>query len=89
MKEISKEGLAEYSLSAISNIVNTGVIETLLITDNLIFKLRDEGKFEKLEKIMKTVDKLKAKLHIISSEHDGGRQLDGLGGIGALLRYKL
>lgn len=89
LNEISKEGLAEYSLNAISKIVDTGAIDTLLVTDNLIFKLRDENKFDKLEKIMKTADKLKAKLHIISSEHEGGKKLDGLGGIGAILRYKI
>ena len=26
---------------------------------------------------------------IISSEHEGGHKLDGLGGIAAILRYKL
>jgi len=32
---------------------------------------------------------MKGKITVISSEHDGGQKLAGLGGIGALLRYKL
>ena len=37
---------------------------------------------------MRTVESMQGKVHIISSEHDGGKKLDGLGGLGALLRYK-
>jgi len=39
--------------------------------------------------MMKIVDQTKGEIHIISSEYEGGRKLDGLGGIGAILRYKL
>ncbi len=38
---------------------------------------------------MRTIDSMKGQVHIISSEHEGGKKLDGLGGLGALLRYKL
>jgi len=61
----------------------------LLITDNLILKLRAEEQFEKVDVIMRTVDKQKGVITVISGEHMGGKKLDGLGGIAALLRYKL
>ena len=38
---------------------------------------------------MKIVDKTKGEIEIISSEHEGGKKLDGLGGIAAILRFKL
>jgi len=36
---------------------------------------------------MNTTENLGGKVMVISSEHDGGKQLQGLGGIAALLRY--
>jgi len=38
---------------------------------------------------MKQVDHAKGKVWIVSTEHEGGKRLEGLGGIGAILRYKM
>jgi protein pelota len=38
---------------------------------------------------MKLTEQNKGSINIISSEHDGGKRLNGLGGIGAVLRYKV
>ena len=38
---------------------------------------------------MKRVEQTQGKVSIISSNHDSGQKLDGLGGIGALLRYQI
>jgi stalled ribosome rescue protein Dom34 len=35
------------------------------------------------------IGRCKGEIHIISSEFDAGKKLDGLGGIGAILRYKM
>ena len=51
--------------------------------------MRDEGKFEELDSIMKITDANKADIHIINSKNDAGKKLDGLGGIAAILRYRL
>ena len=37
---------------------------------------------------MREADSTQADVYIVSSEHDGGKTLDGLGGIAALLRYR-
>ena len=89
LTEISKDNLAAYGLKETEAAANAGAITTLLITDKLIIKSREQEKFERLDQIMKLVDSLKAEIKIISSGHDGGKKLDGLGGIGAILRYKL
>ena len=55
----------------------------------LIQKLRGEDKFPPLDALMRAVDSYNGVVVIVSGEHEGGRKLDGLGGVAALLRYKL
>ncbi|MCK5281988.1 MAG: mRNA surveillance protein pelota [Nanoarchaeota archaeon] len=89
MKGISDNGKAAYGMIETENAANSGAIEILLVSESLIQKLRAKNKFSKIDNIMKIVDSMNAKVHIISSKHEGGTKLDGLGGIGAILRYKL
>ncbi len=89
LTEISKANLAVYGFKNTENAVQAGAVETLLITDKLIKKTREKNSFDKLEALMKSVEKMKGKVVLISSTHSAGKKLDGLGGIAALLRYKL
>lgn len=89
LKEISKQGLAAYGMDEVEQAVVAGAVKDLLVTDALIMQLREEDKFDRLNDMMKQADKNKAKIHIISVEHSGGKKLEGLGGIAALLRFKL
>lgn len=89
LKEISKQGLAAYGMDEVEQAVEAGAVKDLLVTDALIMQLREEDKFDRLDDMMKQADKNKAKIHIISVEHSGGKKLEGLGGIAALLRFKL
>ncbi|HHT19302.1 MAG: mRNA surveillance protein pelota [Euryarchaeota archaeon] len=59
-----------------------GAIENLLIIDELL-RERD------VEKIMDMTENLGGSVMVLSSEHDGGKQLSALGGLAALLRYAL
>ena len=87
--EISKNNLGAYGMKEVTEAVNAGAVKTLLVTDGLIHKLRDQEKYDSLDKVMRTAEYVKAEVVIVSSEHDGGKRLDGLGGIGAILRYKM
>ena len=87
--EIAKNNLAVYGFKETENASVIGAVKDLLITDSFIQKSRIENFYKKVEHIMKTVDKTKGEIEIISSEHEGGKKLDGLGGIGATLRFKL
>jgi len=87
--EIAKEKLALYNIKEIKKAAEYGAIKILLVTDDLIHKLRQQNKFETLNNIMKTAEKTKAEVHIISTEHEAGKKLNGLGGIGAILRYQI
>jgi protein pelota len=89
LQEIEKKNLAAYGKKQVSEAIAAGAVRALLITDEFIRRCREEGKYEKLDEEMKHVDTLKGKIHILSTEFESGRQLSGLGGIAALLRYKL
>jgi len=69
-----------YGKKEVETASQAGAVEQLLVIDKLV---REPG----VEKIMNTTENLGGKVMVISSEHDGGKQLQGLGGIAALLRY--
>ena len=89
LEEIRKGGKAAYGIKNVSIAVNAGAVDKLLVTDGLIVRLRQEGTFSSIDALMKLVDRTKGHVVIVSSNHDGGKALDGLGGIGAILRYQL
>lgn len=86
---IAKAGNAAYGMIETRQAAEAGAVEHLLVTDKLIQRLREENRFSELDSIMKTVERTRGKVWIISTEHEGGKRLQGLGGIGAILRYKL
>lgn len=83
LEEIGRSSkLVTYGKSQVKDASNAGAVEKLLVIDKLV-RQRDT------EKIMDTVENMGGKVMIISSEHDGGKQLEALGGITALLRYSM
>ncbi|HII16233.1 MAG TPA: mRNA surveillance protein pelota [Nanoarchaeota archaeon] len=89
MKEIGKEGNAAYGLKDVKDAASAGAVATLLVTDKLIQKAKNDNNFTEIDSIMRMVDHSKGEVVIVSSGHEGGKELEGLGGIGALLRYKV
>ncbi len=86
---ISKTKPSAYGLISVEKAVQAGAVEQLLVSDKLIQTSREQGRFARIEAIMKLTEQTKGTLHIIHSQHSSGKKLDGLGGIGALLRYAL
>jgi len=83
LEEIGKtSNLVAYGKKEVKNAAETGAVRQLLILDEL---LREKD----VEKIMDMTENLGGKVMVISSEHDGGKQLKALGGMAALLRYGL
>jgi protein pelota len=89
LEEISKDGQAAYGEKQVKDAANAGAIKTLIITDNFIRDRREEERSKDIEKLMKLTEKTNGDVKIITSTHDGGQKVDGLGGIAAILRYKL
>ena len=87
--EISKRGLAAYGIKEVNLAAEMGAVKDLLITDSFITKTREKGNYDKIDNIMKITDQTKGQILIISSEHEGGKKLDGLGGIAAILRFRI
>lgn len=89
MKRLGKgEGTVTYGLDAVENAVNMGAVEKLVLADT---KLRDadEAQRLKLEALMHEVERRRAGVTVISTEHEAGAKLLSLGGIAALLRFPL
>ena len=89
LDEIAKEGLAVYGFKETKVAIDAGAVEVLLLTDKKIHDAQLKKSYDLLETLMKSTEDMKGKINIISSSNDAGKKLDGLGGIGAILRYKL
>ena len=86
---LSKNGAVAYGEMELSRAMNEGAIETLLVSAD---KIRDpEAMIEgtPVSKWIDAVSDIGAELVQCSSDHDSGEQLNNMGGIIALLRYKL
>jgi protein pelota len=84
LEGIAKYGPVEYGIEDVKNALEVGAVETLLIIDKLI-----RGKNAQVEEILIHTESLSGNVVIISSIHDAGKQLEALGGIAAILRYKI
>lgn len=82
MTEIGKNGPATYGPQEVMDAANAGAVETLLVLDS---KLREQD----MDPIIRAVESQKGTVIVVSSQHDGGTTLAALGGMGAILRYKL
>jgi protein pelota len=89
LEEIAKDGNVAYGIKDVESASEAGAVEVLLVLDELIHEYKTDNKYEQLDRIMKNVDNSKGKVMIVAANHEGGNKLKGLGGIAALLRYKL
>lgn len=83
MTAIAKDGKVAYGQKEVENAVDAGAVEKLAITDSRVY----EGKNS--EELMKKAEEAGAKVLIINSKNEAGLKLDALGGIAAILRYKI
>jgi len=78
-------GLTTYGLKEVEEAVNYGAVETLLVLDELL-----KGDLrEKAEELMDAVRYSRGEVVVVSSEHEGGEKLKALGGLAALLRFRV
>jgi protein pelota len=89
LAEIRKEGAVAYGGKEVGDAVNSGAVSKLFVSTDLIADSRQENYFHKIESIMKSADSMKGEVIVINSDNDAGKKLDGIGGIAALLRYKM
>jgi protein pelota len=89
IEHIAKDdGLATYGDDEVRKAVQYGAVEDLLITDK---KLR-EGSEEvrrRMDNLVRDTEKTRGAFHIVSTEHPAGEQLHRLGGLAAILRFRI
>ena len=89
MKRLGKgEGTVTYGLDSVENAVMMSAVEKLVVADTTL-RDADEMQRLKLEELMHQVEKRKALITVVSTEHEAGAKLLSLGGIVALLRFPL
>lgn len=87
LEEIAKSSnnsssLVAYGKKQVKLAINAGAVKKLLVLDKLV-------RSEKLENYMDMVENMSGEVLVISSEHEGGNQLESLGGMAAILRYSV
>ncbi|RQW81240.1 MAG: mRNA surveillance protein pelota [Methanothrix sp.] len=81
-REIATDGKAAYGQKEVQTAVNYGAVEHLLVLDELARRGR-------VDEIMRNVTDARGKVVIFSSEFEPGERLASLGGVAALLRFKI
>ncbi|MBI1970112.1 mRNA surveillance protein pelota [Candidatus Woesearchaeota archaeon] len=89
LTEISKGTLGVYGLQEVKRSIEHGATKCILITDMFIKEAREQKRYAPIEALLKQAEMIKAEVHLISSMHDSGKRLDGLGGIAGILRYQM
>lgn len=82
LEEIARDGPHAYGPDEVNTAVEAGAVATLLVTDALT-------RSGEAEDLMRRAEQKKGRVVVVSSRHDAGQKLEGLGGIGALLRFPL
>ena len=89
MKRLGKgEGTVTYGMDAVENAANMGAIEKLVVADTALRDAEEQQRL-KLEALMRDVEKRRANVTVVSTEHEAGSKLLALGGIAALLRFPI
>ncbi|MDR2873868.1 MAG: mRNA surveillance protein pelota [Methanobrevibacter sp.] len=81
LEEIAKSSSkVAYGKKNVESATTSGAVKTLLVLDKVV-------RSENLEKTMDLVENMGGEVTIISSQHEGGKQLESLGSIAAILRF--
>jgi protein pelota len=77
-----------YGLREVERATELGAVERIVVADTMI-RESDEEKRHIIEQIMKAVEHKGGAIMVVSSQHEAGTKLLGLGGIAALLRFPI
>ena len=86
MTEIQRDN-ACYGVSDVEEKISIGNVKKLVVSETYLKKMKEEGKYEKIDSLLKTADKMGADIKIISDE-SAVKKVDGLGGIAGVCRWK-
>jgi len=81
-EEIKKDGLVTYGYDDVKSAILNGAVNRLLITDKIV--RTKEG-----EELLKIAKQNNSEFTIINTIHEAGKKMEGIGGVAALLRFKI
>ncbi|MBR9692354.1 pelota family protein [Candidatus Woesearchaeota archaeon] len=85
LEALGRDKLA-YGEKEVAEAVNTGNAAIVLVTEHEIAKRREKGNFHKLEELLKTAEKTRGEVHVLSSD-EAMSKIDPLGGVVATKRW--
>ncbi|MFW9848079.1 MAG: mRNA surveillance protein pelota [Candidatus Thorarchaeota archaeon] len=89
IEHIAKDdGLGAYGPAEVQKAVQYGAVEDLLITDKRLREGDDDYR-RRMDQLIRDTEKARGNFHIVSTEHPAGDQLQSIGGIAAVLRFKI
>ncbi|WP_336023176.1 mRNA surveillance protein pelota [Halobellus salinisoli] len=91
MEGIATGEKVAYGIEEVSEAAEFGAVETLLVVDDRLRQERQgDGDWDvDVNEVIQTVERQGGEVTVFSGEFDPGQQLRNLGGIAALLRYRL
>jgi protein pelota len=84
----SSSGDISYGVDRVEADTSLGAVDTLIVVDQILREVQDEER-SRIETIMRTVEERGGKVALVSGEQEAGKMLQSLGGVAALLRYRL
>lgn len=89
LKRLGKgEATVTYGFEEVKRAAELGAVEKILLTDKMLRESDDEKRLL-IEEVMEKAEKKGGAITVVSTGHEAGTQLSGLGGIAALLRFPL
>lgn len=82
LEEIGKNGLYAYGKAEVAAAADAGAIEALLVASQAV-------RGHAFDSMIEACQRSGAEVVVVSEHHDAGKKLEGLGGVGAILRYRL
>ena len=81
-RHVRQNGLVAYGFEDVKKAVEASAVELLVISDAVVRSPQGD-------QLLQQAELFQSDFIIINSMHDAGKKLDGLGGIAALLRFKI
>jgi protein pelota len=82
LEEIAKDGPVAYGSKEVAEAIDSGAVEFLIISE-------EKAREKQMERLMKAVEDARGKVMVVSDYHEAGKKLEAIGGIAALLRFKM
>ena len=82
LEEIAKDGPVAYGPKEVEDAIDAGAVDFLIISEVM-------AREKRMERLMKAVEDARGKVMVVSDYHEAGKKLEAIGGIAALLRFKI